>query len=460
MANLKDLIVNGSARIMGNLYATVKGNTDTATKLETARTIRTNLGSTTAVSFDGSADITPGVSGTLPVANGGTGQTSIANIKAGKDGDGNTISSTYLKNIDQTIILPNFDTMSVLQTIEFDTSDTNWHTVFTRTNTETAHSTLDDIIYFRMTVTGTSINQICDCAILLEGRLDNPTLVAFLKPGTTDGNYSGARYVRTVYPKNLNNGYGWAFEVINNRNSNARHYKIEVFKTNSKITWVQGTTSAYNSTYQNNGQVTFETTCGYYINSFNGSIGQSTWGTSINSFLPKFVTFSTNPLVAEALLINQMVFMNSNKFYPATNKTTAIEPGCGIQFTNTAYAVDASIGWDRIRQKQRISDLTNIPHATLARGNPCYFRCTMDANGNILSDNYVTTSMTSGYTWYYLGVAESSSAFTLDTTQSFFMTLNSSGKLTHINGKAISDTDALTKTNTYYDSSSSTLFIG
>lgn len=34
---------------------------------------------------------------TIPVANGGTGQTSVANIQAGKDGDGNTISSTYLK---------------------------------------------------------------------------------------------------------------------------------------------------------------------------------------------------------------------------------------------------------------------------------------------------------------------------------------------------------------------------
>lgn len=36
-------------------------------------------------------------SGTLTVERGGTGQTSIANIQAGKDGDGNTISSTYLK---------------------------------------------------------------------------------------------------------------------------------------------------------------------------------------------------------------------------------------------------------------------------------------------------------------------------------------------------------------------------
>ena len=50
----------------------------TAEQLETARTIRTNLASTTAASFDGTNNITPGVTGTLPVANGGTGATSAS----------------------------------------------------------------------------------------------------------------------------------------------------------------------------------------------------------------------------------------------------------------------------------------------------------------------------------------------------------------------------------------------
>lgn len=50
----------------------------TATALKTARTIMTNLGSTTAASFDGSANATPGVTGTLPIANGGTGATTAA----------------------------------------------------------------------------------------------------------------------------------------------------------------------------------------------------------------------------------------------------------------------------------------------------------------------------------------------------------------------------------------------
>lgn len=46
--------------------------------LKTSRSIQTNLGSTTAVSFNGSANITPGVTGTLGIANGGTGATSAS----------------------------------------------------------------------------------------------------------------------------------------------------------------------------------------------------------------------------------------------------------------------------------------------------------------------------------------------------------------------------------------------
>ncbi|MCI8525598.1 MAG: hypothetical protein HFF17_06675 [Oscillospiraceae bacterium] len=54
------------------------GTAAAATKLATARTIRTNLGSTATASFDGTGNITPGVTGTLPTANGGTGGTTSA----------------------------------------------------------------------------------------------------------------------------------------------------------------------------------------------------------------------------------------------------------------------------------------------------------------------------------------------------------------------------------------------
>lgn len=49
------------------------GNSSTASKLATARTIRTDLSSTSTASFDGSTNVTPGVTGTLPIARGGTG---------------------------------------------------------------------------------------------------------------------------------------------------------------------------------------------------------------------------------------------------------------------------------------------------------------------------------------------------------------------------------------------------
>jgi hypothetical protein len=59
------------------------GNAATATALQTSRTFRTNLASTSTASFNGTANVTPGVTGTLPVANGGTGATTLTGIVVG-----------------------------------------------------------------------------------------------------------------------------------------------------------------------------------------------------------------------------------------------------------------------------------------------------------------------------------------------------------------------------------------
>ncbi len=76
----------------GNLTGNVTGNTSgssgsctgnaaTATALATARAFQTNLGSTSSANFDGTAANTHGVTGTLAVGNGGTGQTSVTDFK-------------------------------------------------------------------------------------------------------------------------------------------------------------------------------------------------------------------------------------------------------------------------------------------------------------------------------------------------------------------------------------------
>ena len=69
------LASNGKAATAGtaDTAKACSGNAATATKLATARSIRTNLASGSAVNFDGSGNITPGVYGVLSVANGGTG---------------------------------------------------------------------------------------------------------------------------------------------------------------------------------------------------------------------------------------------------------------------------------------------------------------------------------------------------------------------------------------------------
>ncbi len=74
-----ELAVSGKVTINGTELAAqsvpaTNGTAEYARGLATARSIRTNLSSSYAASFNGRSDVSPGVTGTLPVANGGTGQ--------------------------------------------------------------------------------------------------------------------------------------------------------------------------------------------------------------------------------------------------------------------------------------------------------------------------------------------------------------------------------------------------
>lgn len=88
----------------GRVNISIKG---TAPTLQTARTVRVALGSTSAASFDGSTNITPGVSGVLNVANGGTGQNNLDLVTVGKSKALNTARSIRI-NLGSTSAV-NFD---------------------------------------------------------------------------------------------------------------------------------------------------------------------------------------------------------------------------------------------------------------------------------------------------------------------------------------------------------------
>lgn len=102
--------VEGNAKSYTTFYTTYQASTSTGTaitsgkrlegniayeadKLSTSRTIRTDLSSTSTASFDGSANITPGVTGTLPIANGGTGKTTTFSARNSLLGDMNEVDT-------------------------------------------------------------------------------------------------------------------------------------------------------------------------------------------------------------------------------------------------------------------------------------------------------------------------------------------------------------------------------
>ncbi len=112
MAKNIEININNGSNSYETLYpktlgSLIEGNVsgaNTANTLATARTIQTNLGSTSASSFNGSSNITPGVSGILSASNGGTGYNSLYNLAHyGLKNELNLIAYTGSRKGDNTI---------------------------------------------------------------------------------------------------------------------------------------------------------------------------------------------------------------------------------------------------------------------------------------------------------------------------------------------------------------------
>ena len=103
--------INGVIPIEKGGTGNETGNAISATKLETARNLSVDLANGDSISFDGTEDKQLGVSGILPIANGGTGKGTRAEaienlISAGYTSDANTALSvgTYSTNVETTNI--------------------------------------------------------------------------------------------------------------------------------------------------------------------------------------------------------------------------------------------------------------------------------------------------------------------------------------------------------------------
>lgn len=102
MSNTDKTKLNGiatGAEVNQNAFANVKVGSTTIQADAKQDTLEMAAGSNIAITPDATNDkVTVAFSGTLPVANGGTGQTDLANVTVGsatKDGNGNNIANTY-----------------------------------------------------------------------------------------------------------------------------------------------------------------------------------------------------------------------------------------------------------------------------------------------------------------------------------------------------------------------------
>jgi hypothetical protein len=369
------------------------------------------------------------------------------NIDKSLKGTGSEASPIGLSDKTQAaLIVPDTTTMTPISSVEFDMNSTDYYRFLTIPNTYRTLSELNGTAIFRITITGTGINSTIEGVVYLRQRISEaPYVVMRHKSGTKSAAYTGARYMRLVYPKALKNTGDWAFD-LRPYNTTARHVKVEVFKTEPNFVWNNGEIGTYTSTLQS------YTSLVLYTNE--GIIGSSNlyWNANtatsagyVSSYLPKFVSGGTMPLCGEQIPAHSLTYMSSDgHVYPASNLIREIDPEFGIQLCEVTTKVNAAIAYTSLRQKEVVTSLTQIPHGTLTRGAPCYFRCIVN-NGKIYSDNYVTTEITPNYTWYYIGVASSATAIMVDTTQSFFVTMNANNEMYLLNGKHF---DAYTKKET------------
>ena len=345
---------------------------------------------------------------------------------------------------------PVFDDMTPVKTIEWDVSDTTYRPIYQIANTGWTYINMDITVAYRVTVTGTNINSVTDVVDRWINPASYPLTSMVCRTLSNSAATTGLKYLRAVYPTSsyLNNTtYPLGMEV-EMHNTTARHIKVEVFKDNLQVTWntTKPSGSIYvNSTYNGNRNLEVYGTRGWRFHQptqmYANSAGQASYMTdfeAVNTAVSELKSGAT------ALVAGHYAYLaDDGLVYDISDTTHNIAMGeSKIGFLNSAVAANTAISWTYWRSISRPSatQVGYFSHGTLALGNRVFLRCTRDANGNIHSDNYLATSMSAGYTWMPFGWARSATQFYADTRFPMFYTLDSNGKLSHVNGLAVAGT--------------------
>ena len=338
------------------------------------------------------------------------------------------------------VLFPNFDSLTPVATYTYSIAASAYYRMCSRANaTLTDVSEFDDLLLFRLTVTGEGINQVADVFVRGSRALAQPVAFAFNRTLSATAATTGIRYLRFLYPKALNSGYGWDIEFYA-YNATARTVKVEVFATTDRVAWESAlTATTYSSDNQSNVSMTLYSSRGLVaLGTVPVAVSSASTSTYITGYLPLFVG-GTQPVAGEALAANSLIYLSGNKAYKASNKAKAIDPEIGLAFLSNATSSGSALTYNYVRQKSSWTSLggdSAMGKAAIARGNPVFLRCTL-SGGAIYSDAYLSPTMAPGYTWCYVGTAQSTSAINVDTTHPLFLTMDGSGRLTHVNGREI-----------------------
>lgn len=365
-----------------------------------------------------------------------------------------TDSSIQENNLDDSghLVAPDFTGLQPIKTVEFDISDTAYHPIVAFDNENIVPDVPFNKLYaFRVTVTSTvdaRISATTDAVINFVNPYGTPytSIVNYLKD--TVASYTGIKYFRYVWPTaaNVNNKTNAPYYgiEISQHNATKRHYVIEFFKySEGTIFYDKSTTSIYvNSTYNGSGTNTVYTYRGLissgYTYLYATSAGASTY---VGGYFNRYIGSSTTGKTGEELPANTMIFLGEDwKMHPVTNTTVAINTDGGISVILNALNTNTAYNYSYYRQRCHLTTLvTATPHDTFSAQDNMYLRCTIGEDGKIYSDNYLTRTMSAGYTYIYVGEYNTSASISFDTIGKMFITVNDDNTITRLNGAVIGD---------------------
>lgn len=352
---------------------------------------------------------------------------------------------------------PVFDDMTPVRTIEWDVSDTKYRPIYQMANTNWTYINMDITVAYRITVTGTGIHSVTDIVDRWHNPVSYPITSMFCRTLSNSGATTGFRYLRAVYPvaAYLNNATYPLGQEVAQYNNTARHYKIEVFKDDAQVSWnsVKPSGPIYvSSTYNGNSSMTAYDTRGWRFRQPSQMYAQNAgYADYIANYEPVNVAAGELKNGATALVAGHFAFLAEDGLvYDISNTAKAISvPEAKIGWLYGNINANAAISYTNWRAISRptAAQTEFFSHDAFALGDRLYLRCTMDSNGKIYSDNYLATNMSAGYTWMPIGWARNATQFYADTRFPMFYTLNSAGKLTHVNGKKTSPDITVTNTD-------------